>query len=176
MCVGDPGSNPEIICFFLFCFFFAFLVFVGAVCYTRRRSSFFEQCYKTQMVDVPFTIVALKASVRKHNESNTVRLSQKRASLISDMRKKGVAFPRDPRKHSKSKSVALPKQKKKKRRIAPMQVASQYAGGAGMQGGMTDGQKTAASAIRKISARAMTRTDQFRKDKRLAKRIRGDLY
>jgi len=92
------------------------------------------------------------------------------------MRKKGVAFPRGPKKHSKRKSVALPKQNKKKRRIAPMQVASQYAGGAGMSGTMTDGQKTAASAIRKIGARAVTQTSQFRRDKQLAKRIRGDLY
>ena len=129
------------------------------------------------MTDVPFTIVALKASVRKHNSNNTVRLSQKRGLLIADMRKKGVAFPKDPRKHSRSKSAPVPKQNKKKRRIAPMQVvASQYAGGAPMQSGLTDGQKTAASAIRKIGARAMTRTKQFRKDRNLAKRIRGDLY
>ena len=125
---------------------------------------------------MPFTIVALKASVRKHNSNNTVRLSQKRASLIADMRKKGVVFPRDPRKYSKSKSAPVPKQKqKKKRRIAPTQVASQFADGAGMRGGLTDGQKTAASAIRKIGARAVTQTRQFRKDKQLAKRIRGDL-
>ena len=127
------------------------------------------------MADVPFTTVSLKASVRKHNKTNTVRLSQKRASLISDMRKKGAAFPRDPRKHSRSKSVAAPKQTKKKRRIAPMQVASQVVGGGGMQSGLTDGQQTAARGYRKIGARMVTRTKQFRKDRNLARRIRGDI-
>ena len=43
-----------------------------------------------------------------------------------------------------------------------------------MQSGLTDGQKTAARAIRKIGARAVTQTKQFRTDKQLAKRIRGD--
>ena len=128
------------------------------------------------MADVPFTVIQLKASVRKHNKTNTVRLTQRKANLIADMRKKGVVFPKDPRKYSKSKSAPVPKQKKTKRRIAPTQVASQFAEGAPMQSGLTDGQKTAASAIRKIGARAMTRTKQFRKDRNLAKRIRGDLY
>ena len=45
------------------------------------------------MSDVPFTIVALKASVRRHNKSKIVRLSQRRASLISDICKKNVVFP-----------------------------------------------------------------------------------
>ena len=116
------------------------------------------------MADVPFTVIALKASVRKHNKSNTVRLSQRRANLIADMHKKGVTFPKDPRKHSKSKSVA-----------APTQVASQFAGGGSMEGGMTNGQRTAATAIRKIGARMVTKTKQFRKDRNLARRIRGDI-
>ena len=82
------------------------------MCYTRRRCSFFlGSVIKHIMSDVPFTIVALKASVRKHNKSNIVRLLQRRANLISDMRKKKVAFPKDPRKFSKSKSVAASKKK-----------------------------------------------------------------
>ena len=129
------------------------------------------------MADVPFTVVQLKASVRTHNKTNTVRLSQRKANLITDMRRKGVVFPRDARKPKRNSKVAAPKPKKKKRRIASMQVvAPQYAGGAGMQSGMTDGQKTAARAIRKIGARAVTQTSQFRRDKQLAKRIRGDMY
>ena len=128
-----------------------------------------------RMADVPFTVIQLKASVRTHNKTNTVRLTQRKAHLIAGMRKKKAAFPRDPSKQSKSKSVAAPKKKTKKRRIAPMQVASRVVGGGGMQSGLTDGQKTAARGYRKIGARMLTQTKQFRKDRNLARRIRGDI-
>ena len=78
------------------------------------------------MIDVSVTIVALKSSVRKHNKLHTVCISQKRASLVSDMRKKGVTFPRDPKKQNRPKPVAAPKQKKTHTHIVPTQVVSQY--------------------------------------------------
>ena len=83
--------------------------------YTRRRCSFvLGSVIKHIMSDVPFTIVTLKASVRKHNKWTTVCLSQSRANLIVDMRKKGVTFPRDPRKHSSKTMSALGQLKTKK--------------------------------------------------------------
>ena len=119
MWVCGPGSNPGIVCFFFF-FFFCIFRLEWVQCVTQHGGLLFlSSVIKHRMADVPFTVIALKASLRKHNKTNTVRLTQRIANLIADMRKKKVAFPRDPSKQSKSKSVAAPRRRQRNGGLCP---------------------------------------------------------
>ena len=130
------------------------------------------------------TLKALKDAARRHNRRSCVKITQRKSALIEDLERKGAriraipsASSKEKRKSASAGSGSGVKRKtrapaKKKQRVArradPMPMPVPEADG------LTDGQRRERDTRRIGLNRAVTRTRQFRKDRNLARRIRGE--
>ena len=132
------------------------------------------------------TLKALKDAASRHNRRSCVKISQRKSALIDDLQRKGArmrAMPSAKRSSSKKKRKSTsagsgsgvkrksraPVQNKQRvtRRADPMPVSVPEAG-------LTDGQKRERDRRRIGVNLAVTRTQEFRKARNLARRIRGE--
>ena len=155
-------------------------VFLILVSYEERHNMRDPQC---------MTLKALKDAARRHNRRSCVKISQRKSALIDDLERKGArmrAMPSatGPSSKKKRKSASAgsgsgsgvkrksraPVKKKQRvtRQVDPMPMPVPEADG------LTDGQRRERDTRRIGLNRAVTRTRQFRKDRNLARRIRGE--
>ena len=154
-------------------------VFLILVSYEERHNMRDPQC---------MTLKALKDVARSHNRRSCVKITQRKSALIDDLERKGARIRASAKRSSskkkrkatsagsgsgsgvKGRKSRAPVQNKQRvtRRVDPMPMPVPEADG------LTDGQRRERDTRRMGLNRAVTRTRQFRKDRNLARRIRGE--
>jgi hypothetical protein len=134
------------------------------------------------------TLKALKDAARRHNRRSCVKITQRKSALIDDLERKGARIRASAKRSSskkkrkgtsagsgsgsgvKGRKSRAPVKKKQRvtRQVEPMPMPVPEADG------LTDGQRRERDTRRIGLNRAVTRTRQFRKDRNLARRIRGE--